>query len=57
MKAADQGNATAQFNLGWCYAHGEGVTKDQEEAEEWYTKAAKRGSPEAKKQLELLDSQ
>ena len=33
---AEQGNATAQFNLGLMYANGEGVPKDDAEAVRWY---------------------
>ena len=42
-KASDQGDATAQFNLGACYANGQGVTKNEEEAAKWYRKAADQG--------------
>lgn len=31
-KAADQGDASAQFNLGMCYLNGKGVAKDEVEA-------------------------
>lgn len=39
-KAAEQGHAAAQYNLGNCYYDGEGVEKDLQKAIEWYTKAA-----------------
>ena len=39
-KAADQGIASAQYNLGLMYANGNGVPKDYSEAEKWYRKAA-----------------
>ena len=42
-KAAEQGNATAQYNLSTCYAKGEGVTQDIEEAVKWLRKAAEQG--------------
>ena len=42
-KAAEQGFANAQYNLGYCYAHGEGVTQDYYEAVKWYRKAAAQG--------------
>ena len=38
-KAAEQGNADAQSNLGVMYANGTGVTKDESEAMKWYRKA------------------
>ena len=41
-KAAEQNLAKAQYNLGVCYAHGEGVVKDQVEAVKWYRKAAEQ---------------
>jgi TPR repeat protein len=34
-KAAEQGDAPAQFNLGNSYANGEGVAKDAVEAAKW----------------------
>jgi len=37
-KAADQGFARAQFNLGGMYAYGEGVLKDDKQAVKWYQK-------------------
>ena len=40
---ADNGNATAQFELGTMYYYGEGVTKDDAEAVKWYRKAAEQG--------------
>ena len=40
---AEQGNAMAQFNLGWMYAFGEGISEDDREAVKWYTLAAEQG--------------
>jgi TPR repeat protein len=42
-KAAEQGNAGAQNNLGSCYQNGHGVTNDYVEALKWYRKAAEQG--------------
>jgi len=39
---AEQGDAEAQFNLGFCYDDGRGVTKDAKEAVKWYRKAAEQ---------------
>jgi TPR repeat protein len=39
-KAADQGNAAAQDNLGWLYETGSDVARDYGEAMHWYRKAA-----------------
>lgn len=42
-KAAEQGHATAQCNLGYMYDDGLGVAKDYSEAARWYRKAAEQG--------------
>jgi len=42
-KAAEQGNADAQSNLGVMYANGKGVAQDDQEAVKWYRKAAEQG--------------
>ena len=39
---AERGNPKAQFRLGWMYGHGEGVIQNDEEAVEWYQKAAQQ---------------
>jgi hypothetical protein len=41
------GNATAMANLGWMYANGTGVEKDDAEAVRWYRKAADKGEATA----------
>ena len=38
----EKGNPKAQFRLGWMYGHGEGVIQSDEEAVEWYRKAAQQ---------------
>jgi TPR repeat protein len=38
-RAADQGSADAQFNLGWMYAYGDGVAQDYAQAVIWLRKA------------------
>jgi hypothetical protein len=45
--AAEQGNATAQFNLALLLDNGEGVDKDYAQAAQWYRKAAEQGVPRA----------
>ena len=42
-KAAEQGNAKAQFELGVLYEKGQGVPQDCAKAAEWYGKAAAQG--------------
>ena len=53
-KAAEQGDADAQCNLGMCYEDGDGVEKDLQKAIEWYTKAANQGNTNAKQALARL---
>jgi len=43
QKAAAQGNANAQNNLGLMYANGRGVKQDYAQAFAWYQKAAAQG--------------
>ena len=50
-KAAEQGDAEAQYNLGVCYDDGEGVVKDQFEAIMWYRKAADQRNDKAQYNL------
>ena len=42
-KAAEQGNADAQAELGWCYVEGNGVQRDHIEAFKWFCKAVEQG--------------
>ena len=39
-RAAERGNARAQFDLGLMYANGNGVAKNEAEALKWFSKAA-----------------
>ena len=55
-KAAEQGNADAQFNLGFMYQDGRGLKQSDEKAVEWYEKAAKQGDADAQYYLGLLYS-
>ena len=52
--AAERGDADAQYNLGLCYAKGNGVKADMVEAVNWYRKAARQGHQDAKKALNDL---
>lgn len=52
-KAADQGDAEAQTNLGVCYENGEGIEKNDKKAIEWYQKAANQGYAKAQFYLGL----
>jgi TPR repeat protein len=52
-KAAAQGKADAQYELGMCYQNGEGVGLDEEEAVRWYLAAATQGNARAQYSLAL----
>jgi FOG: TPR repeat, SEL1 subfamily len=52
--AAEQGDAKAQYNLGWCYYNGQGVTKNYKETVKWYTLAAQQGDAGAQFYLQKL---
>lgn len=51
---ADQGNATAQNNLGRMYENGQGVPQDYAAAVSWYRKAADQGHADAQNLLGLM---
>lgn len=54
-KAAEQGNAVAQYYLGISYYNGsEEITKDEKEALKLWTKSAEQGNGDAKQMLEVL---
>jgi uncharacterized protein len=46
-KAAEQGDARAQYNLGRMYESGRGVEQDDEQAVFWYREAAEQGEQDA----------
>jgi len=50
-KAADQGNAAGENNVGWLYENGFGVTQNYAEALNWYHKAADAGNVQAQENL------
>ena len=54
IKAADQGHASSQFNLGNMYANGRGVSQDYTQAVVWYTKSAEQGNASAQYSLGLM---
>src|SRR5439155_23086971 len=43
MKAAENGNAAAQYNMGVRYAYGRGIPKDNKEAAFWFRKSGEQG--------------
>lgn len=44
---AEQGDDFAQYNVGYMFAHGLGVARNDEKAAYWYRKAAEQGDPDA----------
>ena len=44
---AEQGDAAAQYNLGFLYMKGKGVPQDIKMVIKWYTKAAEQGNAKA----------
>ena len=40
---AQQGDAAAQFRIGWMHANGHGVAQDDRRALDWYQKSAAQG--------------
>ncbi len=50
-KAANQGDVIAQYNLGYAYDNGEGVSKSEQQAVYWYKKAANQGDIDAQNNL------
>ena len=55
-KAAEQGHADAQYNLGVMYYNGEGVPLDYAEAARWYRLAAEQGHASAQNNLGFMYS-
>src|SRR5262245_9064790 len=53
-KAAEKGEARAQFNLGVCYYEGRGVTRDYAKAVEWYRRASEQGAEKAQRNLGFM---
>ena len=53
-QAAEMGYSDAQYNLGYCYDYGRGVTQDSTEAAKWYTMAAEQGNISAQNNLAIL---
>ena len=53
-KAAEAGDAYAQFKLGTCYYYGRGVNQDYAEAANWYRTAANQGDVDAEQGLGFM---
>ena len=52
--AAEQGHASAQYNLGLMYEKGRGFPEDDKEAVKWYNLAAEQGDADAQYKLGLM---
>lgn len=55
-KLAKRGDPEAQLNLGFLYATGRGVARDQEEALRWYQSSAEGGNALALETLSIIDA-
>jgi TPR repeat protein len=53
-RAAEQGHAEAQFNLGVLYGAGQGVPQDLTEAAKWYRLSANQGVAYAQYNLAIM---
>ena len=51
---AEQGDALAQYNLGFMYSKGQGVQQDYTTARQWYEQAAAQGDALAQSNLGLM---
>jgi TPR repeat protein len=54
---AGQGDAEAQYNLGWMYKNGKFVKQDYALAVRWYTNAAEQGHVKAREHLGMMYAQ
>lgn len=48
------GHAAASFNIGWMYANGRGVFRDDAQAAAWFRRAQQRGNPQAGRLLKAI---
>ena len=56
-KAAGQGIAPAQLNLGFMYAKGQGVAQDYVQAHKWFNLGATSGDAKAVKNRDIVASE
>jgi len=56
-KAAEQGLAHGQHNLGVMYQYGQGVPQDYVLAQMWYNLAVAQGDEEARKESDIVAKQ
>jgi TPR repeat protein len=55
-RAADQGLALAQFNVGFGYASGQGVPQDYVMAHMWFSLSAAQGSQDAATNRDIIQN-
>ena len=55
-RAAEEGDAEAQLNMGNMHANGKGVVQDYGQAVKWYRRAAEQGLAEAQHNLGVMYS-
>ena len=54
LKSAEQGDAEAQYYLGFMYENGQGVPQDYKQAAKWYLKSAEQGDADAQYNLGIM---
>ena len=54
LKKAEQGDSEAQFDVAFCYEHGEGVAYNYEEALKWYKLSSEQGNEYSQFRLGLF---
>jgi TPR repeat protein len=54
-KAAEQGDAIAQYNLGLMYVRGQGIRKNYVEAHKWWSLAEAKGDRSAGKNRQVVE--
>lgn len=52
-RAAERGNALAEYDYGYCYEHGLGLPRDSAQALAWYQRAASHAADEAVRSIAL----
>lgn len=57
LKAAQQGDAEAQFSLGNMFVEGQGIPRDEQQAASWFRKAAEQGFVAAQVNLGVMYTQ
>ena len=56
-RAAELGNASSHYNIGYAYRHGNGVEQDRKKAKHYWELAAMRGDVQARHNLGCIEGQ